>query len=110
MTEKRLGKISRAKFGMVGYQECEFGLALTFEMPSSGVGTCISGGWASTPTEHTKWTLSDQTESLARMCREVIETMNEAKVAEVRDLEGIPVELEFDGLTLKDWRILTEVL
>ena len=37
-------------------------------------------------------------------------TLKEAKVSDVKDLVGVPVEIEFEGNSLKDWRILTEVL
>ncbi len=36
--------------------------------------------------------------------------LEDSKKTKVRDLTGIPVECSFDGMMLKSWRILTEVL
>ena len=36
--------------------------------------------------------------------------LNEAKVDDIKNLKGVPVEATFDGTLLKSWRILTEVL
>ena len=103
-----IGKIQDVRFGFVGYQDCEYGLYLTLGSDKEhwGVGTCVSGGWSSEPTEHCKWTLEDQSERFAEMSRKVIELLKTAKVQYVPQLKGIPVEVEFDGNLLKDWRIL----
>jgi hypothetical protein len=42
--------------------------------------------------------------------RYVSTLLKEAKVNSVDMLKGKPVEVTFDGNTLKSWRILTEVL
>ena len=62
-----IGKIQDVRFGFVGYQDCEYGLYLTLGSDKEhwGVGTCVSGGWSSEPTEHCKWTLEDQSERFA---------------------------------------------
>lgn len=108
--EKKLGKISRVHFGFGGYQDACLGLSLTFEMKGSGVGTFISGGWAIERSEYAKWTEADRSAQQAKMCMELIEILNLAKVNSVSDLKDVPVELTFDGLTLKSWRVLAEVI
>jgi hypothetical protein len=42
--------------------------------------------------------------------RYVSKLLKEAKVDSVDKLKGKPVEVTFEGNTLKSWRILTEVL
>jgi hypothetical protein len=42
--------------------------------------------------------------------RYVSKLLKDAKVDAVQKLQGIPVEVTFDGNLLKEWRILTEVL
>jgi len=42
--------------------------------------------------------------------RFVSKLLKEAKVDNVDKLKGIPVEVTFDGMMLKEWRVLTEVL
>jgi hypothetical protein len=42
--------------------------------------------------------------------RYVSKLLRDAKVDSVEKLKGKPIEATFDGNTLKEWRILTEVL
>lgn len=107
---KELGKIKFVRLGFGGYQEAAFGLVLEFEMKGSGVGTFISGGWNFKPSEHAKWTEDDRRKSQSDLCMEIIDILKKAKVDDVAKLKGIPVELSFDGLMLKSWRVLEEVL
>lgn len=60
--------------------------------------------------QHTKWTEADRDAAFAKTMRKINEIMQDAKVHDVNDLKGKPVELIFEGTMLKDWRILTEVL
>ena len=108
--EKRLGKIRTAKFGFGGYQDVQVGLTLDFDMKGSGAGAFVCGGWQMAPDKHSKWTLEDQTKSFGEMTRKVVEIMKKAKVDDVKRLEGIPVEITFEGNTLKDWRVSEEVI
>jgi len=43
--EKQLMKISSCRFGLGGYQDCQFGLFLNFESKGTGVSAFITGGW-----------------------------------------------------------------
>lgn len=110
--ETKLGKIEKIRFGFGGYNEAQVGLWLTFSGDGIGVSHGIQGGWSLhiKHSEHCKWTEEERDVGYAKMCREVQEVMLKAKVEEVHQLVGKPVEMTFDGMILKDWRILTEVL
>jgi hypothetical protein len=107
---KELGKIESVSFGFGGYQEAMLGLNLSFTMQGSGVGGFISGGWAIERSEYCKWTEEDREKQQAKLCKRIIELLNEAKISDISKLKGIPVELVFDGMSLKEWRVLVEVL
>ena len=109
--DKRLGRIASAEFGYGGYQDAQFGLSIAFEGDGWGVGTFV-GGWATDikPDDHTEWDEADRDASFASTVRKVNELLHSAKIAHVSQLKGIPVELAFEGIAFKDWRVLTEVL
>lgn len=112
MNETKLGKISNVRFGHGGYQDCCLGLSLTFEGKNWGVGTFI-GAWdpESIPADkHTKWTEADRDAEMVKMLRKFSKLLKQAKVDNVNGLKNIPVEVEFEGQSLKEWRILEEVL
>jgi len=109
MIKKELGKIKRATYGFGGYQEAQFGISFTFGGEWGGVGT-FWGEWADPPPDGAEWTVEDQDIKFANTTRKIIKIMQEAKVTNVTKLVGTPVEVVFDGNTLKDWRVLTEVL
>lgn len=113
MNNRELGKISKVYFGTGGYQDCMFGLTLTFEGKGWGVGEFISGGWdveRMPRSEYAQWTEEDREKLMVAMCRRISKLLSEAGVDDVSKLKGIPVEVIFENNTLKDWRILTEVL
>ncbi len=116
--KKELGKISSVKFGKGGYQDAQFGIWFSFTMPGSGVGTG-EGFWVSEWSEHCKWTNESRIKYFGELVMKIAKWCEEAKVGDVSELAGIPVELTFDGddpaqsswgNKLTDWRILTEVL
>ncbi len=110
--EKQLGKLSKVKFGLGGYQGVQFGLSVTIEGKGWGVGD-FKGGWDCENikhTEHTKWTEEDRAKTHDELIRYISKLLKDAKVDSVDKLEGIPVEATMDGNMLKEWRILTEVL
>ena len=109
--EKKLGKIESVRFGMGGYQDAMFGLSLSFEFSGSGV--CdFFGTWGPTIdcSEHCQWTEDDRDKDHAKTMRRIADLLVEAKVDDVSKLKGKPVEAEFNGNTLKSWRLLTEVI
>jgi hypothetical protein len=110
--EKRLGKIESVSFGLGGYQGEMLGLHVTLGNGSWGVGASKCNWdaeqikWA----ENTKWSEEDRDGWYSEIMRYVSNLLKDAKVDSVDKLKGKPVEVTFDGTTLKEWRILTEVL
>lgn len=110
--EKRLGKIESVKFGLGGYQDCMLGLSVTLSNGSWGVNDsrCEWDSELIKHTEHTQWTEENRDKNYANIMRYLSKLLSEAKVQTVDQLKGKPVECTFEGNTLKEWRILTEVL
>ena len=112
MKEKVLGKIDSAKFGIGGYQDAMIGLHLSFTMNGSGVCQSLCA-WDANMIKHSeycKWTEEDRSKEYDQIMRKISDILNDSKKSSVSDLAGVPVELEFEGNSLKDWRVLTEVL
>lgn len=109
MNEKRIGKITKATFGMGGYDDAMIGLAVS--LGSSGWGVSDwRGPWAMKPTEHCKWTAEDQVRQAGETVMWLNGILAAAKKQHVSELVGVPVEVEFDGSLLKSWRVLTEAI
>ena len=109
-----LARIESVKFGFGGYQDAQFGLSLTFLSNGIGVSTFL-GYWSCERSENTKWTETDRITYFGELCMKIAKMLEIANISDVSELKGIPVELTWDGpssigATLKDWRILTEVL
>jgi len=110
--EKQLMKISRAKFGIGGYNDAMLGVFFTFTGNSCGVGDDKSA-WDCNlikVTENTKWTEESRGRQYEDIMRYVSGLLKEAKVLNFDQLVGKPVEVTLEGNQLKSWRILTEVL
>jgi hypothetical protein len=110
--EKKLGKIESVSFGLGGYQGAMLGLHVTLGNGSWGVGDSRAN-WDSEQikwTEHTQWSEEDRNVRYAEIMKYVSKLLKDAKVDSVEKLKGKPVEVTFNGNTLKEWRILTEVL
>ena len=109
---KELGKITSVTFGHGGYQNACIGLNVTLGGESWGVGAGMTA-WDSELIKHSgycKWTEESRNAEYADIMRYVCKLLKEAKVGSVDKLLGVPVEAEFDGMMLKSWRILSEVL
>ena len=110
--EKRLGKIESVSFGLGGYQGAMLGIH--FSLGTDGWGVNDSrANWDAEQikwSEHSKWSEEDRDGWYAEIMRYVSKLLKDAKVDSVDKLKGKPVEVTFDGNTLKEWRILTEVL
>lgn len=113
-TETKIGKITAASVGFGGYQDCCFGLSLTFESKKEGWGTCtFSGPWSPAKLERSnsaQWSEADRDKQFVELGRLIDRTLHEANVDSVASLVGIPVEVTFEDRILKDWRILTEAI
>lgn len=113
MERKELGKIQRVRFGHGGYQDAMIGLTLTFGGDGWGVSAFVSGFWDPCEmkhSEHCKWSEADRTKAQADLVVKISELLRDAKVNDVTKLLNVPVEVTFDGMMLKNWRILTEVI
>lgn len=112
-TTKMLGKIDFFKFGIGGYQDAMLGFDIGFTMSGSGINSRMSF-WDKNlikVSEHSKWSEADRADKYSDIMYKISDLLNLAKVKNINDLVGVPVELEFDSsMSLKDWRILTEVL
>lgn len=110
MIRKELGKIKSFDIGACGYQDAAFGARIDLGGDGWGVGASIVGGWNTEPSSSSKWTDADRVKSIGEAFNRIRILMNEAKVEKAADMVGIPVECEFDGNALKNWRVLKEVL
>ena len=112
MIEKKLGKLEGVKFGLGGYQDACIGLSVTISGAGWGVADNKSV-WDFNLVECTKycnWTEEDRADQCKSIMKFISDLLNDAKVNSIDKLNGIPVEAEFDGMNLKSWRVLTEVL
>lgn len=109
-TETKFGKIGRIHYGFCGYQNAMLGLSITIEGDGWGVGADKPGAWTTKRSPTANWTEEDRINSLGRNAMEICQLLHDAKVDSVEKLKGIPVEVIFDGMKLKSWRILKEVL
>ena len=110
--EKRLGKIQSVRFGHGGYQDACIGLSVTLGDGGWGVGD-FKGTWDPEMvkrSEYTKWEEEDRVKGFDETMRFVSKLLKEAKVDSVDKLKNVPVEVTFDGMSLHEWRILTEVI
>lgn len=102
--EKVLGKITKVSFGIGGNQDVCIGLHLTIDTTKGTVNTSIST-WdpemVKCDTKHTHWTEKERNSNLSDILRYVSKLLNEAKVKDVSNLKGVPVEVTFDGNMLK---------
>lgn len=88
---KQLGKIKSLRFGRVtGRDDRTFGII--FNLESQGWNVCEERSIYSD--QDIQW---------------LNKLLEDAKVREITDLVGIPIEATFDGCLLHSWRILTEV-
>lgn len=104
-----LGRIKSVKLGSSGYQDAMFGVSFELGGDGWGVGD-FWGTWGAAPDKYCKWTVAEQEAEWAKVFRRLKDTMKAAKVRDMRRLEGVPVEVSFDGDRLKSWRVLKEVL
>ena len=109
MTEKILGKITKAEYGIVRDYPFLFGLQLCFNLED---GTSIGCGSRYTINigKACKWTTEERQHRITESVDEVHKILKDAKVDYVSKLKGMPVEVEIEKNTFKNFRILTEVL
>ncbi len=103
-----LGKVQSVRVGYGGYQDAEWGVWFTLGGKSWGVSSG-KGCWADWD-KHCKWTPEDQRKTFAEVMEYMRDLCKDANVQDVAGLKGVPVECAFDGMLLKSWRVLGEVL
>lgn len=111
--EKKLGKIEKVVFGISGYQDSMIGLHVTLSGDGWGVCSCEHTAWDCNIikcSERAKWTEDDRSKQYDEIVRYVSKLLFDSKVSSVDKLAGVPIEAEFDGFSLKSWRVLKEVL
>lgn len=108
---KKIGKIKSISFGFGGYQNAMLGLSVILGSDGWSVGD-FRGGWRPQikHSDRCKWTEKNRSEEYAETVRFIGQLLTQAKKDSVTDLNGVPIEVEFDGNILKSWRILTEVI
>lgn len=109
MIEKRLGKIQEIYVGSGGYDGAMFGVTVTLGGSAWGVGD-FKGTWSADPSDHAKWTKTDQLKNWGITMEWLKNLLRDANVSTVDGLKNIPVEITMENNTLKSWRILTEVI
>lgn len=109
MTEKILGKITSAEYGIVKDHPFLFGLQLHFSL--SG-GDNIGCGYVYTDNinKGCKWTLEKRQCAITKSVDTVHKFLKDAKVNYVSELINRPVEVTVENNTFEGFRILTEVL
>lgn len=109
MTEKILGKIIKAEYGMVRDYPFLFGLQLYFNL---GDGTSIGCGskYTINISKECRWEESERKDTIVKAVEEIDKILKDAKVSFVSELVNKPVEVEIEKNTFKSFRILTEVL
>lgn len=110
-TDKKIGKIQGVYFGHGGYQDAMIGIS--FELGSDKDSWRVGdfwGAWSIERSEYAKWSEADRIKQLGEMCMKINALLNSAKKDDINKLKGIPVEVIFENNTLKEWRVLTEVI
>jgi len=103
-----LGKITKVNFSYGGYQDAMFGVTFILE---SNDGCCSDfwGTWAHR-SKSAEWSKESQIKKFGEVTDRLIKLCDDAKVGNINELKGKPVEIIFKNNTLSSWRILKEVL
>ena len=111
MTEMKIGKIKSVRFGKGGYDDAMFGITVQLGSDKESWGTTDFWGWWSfPPSDGAKWTVADQKNYFGDLFFRIIELCDKAKVKDITQLKDVPVEVVFDDMRLKSWRVLDEVI
>lgn len=108
--EQKIGVIEAISFGSGGYQNAMFGLTLLFKFPDGNITSFVDGGWKGKRPQNAKWTERQREKQRALLCDKIIGVLNDAKVDNILQLRGKPVEVMLENDRLTGWRILTEAV
>ena len=107
--KKVLGKIEKAEFGKIHDLEYLFGLKLVFSLDGGSSG--IATNYAINIHKDCKWSTNERNIAIISAWTHIYTVLEQAKVENVSDLRGIPVEVTINSnRTFVDFRILEEVL
>ena len=108
---EELGKIKKVTFGHGGYQDTMIGVRFDLGGESWGVSD-FWGYWGAMieRSDSTQWTELERNILLGETTMKIYKLLVDAKVDSIEDLEGIPVRVKFEGMSLKSWEVLKEVL
>lgn len=104
-----LGKISSVEYGFIEDYCFLFGLKLSFSL-SDGTGVGDGGKYCLNISKECKWGTLKREKAIEEKTDLLIQIMNDAKVSNVSQLKGKPVEVTLNGNSFYDFRILKEVL
>lgn len=96
MSQKFLGKISSFRIGNTGYQNCQFGLDISFDFTGRGITTTIIA--------------DDSRDASVEFVEKLQSILSDSKKESIDQLIGVPVELTIENQRLQFWRVLKEVL
>lgn len=111
-SSKVLGKIESVRLGHGGYQDAQLGLHIRLQGPGWST-TSSDAFWDDVMVEvstSAKWGENDRRNAYADIMRRISRLLADAKVGDINQLVGKPVEATFTGMSLQTWRLLTEVL
>lgn len=108
-SERVLGKIDFADYGLYPERPFLFGLQLGFKM--QGCGIFDGGKYTVNISDKCQWREDiDRLKAITMSVDKINNILKDAGVNYVSELVGIPVEITIENNTFKDFRILTEVL
>ena len=109
--ETKIGKIQQIHVGYGSYQDAQLGVSVTLGSDKDAWGVVdFKGFWGMKPSPNAKWSAEDQRGHLGDTFLWLGQLLNDAKKTKVEALTGVPVECTFENMTLKSWRVLTEVI
>ena len=109
--EKTLGKIESVNIGLGGYQDAMMGISFNLSHGGAWGVADFWGTWGlEIDSKGAKWTEADRDAKFAETMRKINRLLIDAKVDNVNQLKGKPIEVTCDGMSMVSWRILTEVL
>ena len=109
MIEKVLGKIKNVDVQLI--RGCFLDIDFTFSLEGGGSGVGSGGKYTVNTNEQCKWkNKQEELEAYKKAMSDIKDFLKEAKVDKVSKLKNMPVEVELENRTFKDFKILTEVL
>lgn len=105
----RQGHIANAYFGLGGYAGLEIGIHLSLNFPGHG-GVWEHRAWFDAnqvkEPKHGGWKEADRNKYYADLVRCVSDYLRDAKVSDITELRGKPIQGEFRGRELLGWEFI----